>query len=228
MGIVHRKGCMPQHTEELFETIILQPDIDSGQRNALAFFGAGVQGISTARRVAKKLKADHTVSKASYLGGAQVEVTNETGRDQSSTEGWRSESIAHMAVQHWFYSNRANLVLALDGEPSDRIARAVIFATDKNFLSRGCVRNIHEWCHRVCDNVVTLIAFSGLPEDSDWLAREMVSSVPGALLWPTSHFRYDEEPLIHREALDYDEIDQGDLAMVVAKELSAITGRVCT
>jgi hypothetical protein len=213
---------MTTHTVELFETIILHPKDFPGQRNALAFFGAGAQGIHAARRVAKMLKAENTVENPIYLGGAQVEQISAVERNFSTKEGWENESAAKLAAGEWFRTNFGSIAFAVDGDPKERIDRTVIFATDKDFSARGCVRIIAEHMHYFCKRVTKLVAFDGTPEEQDWLAREMLSSVVGAVLWPTARFLYGVEPLLEHKALAFAEINQKDLANFLAVELSAI------
>ncbi len=213
---------MATYTKELFETIILRPKDFTGQRVALAFFGAGTQGIINARRAAKRLKAEGEIADPVYLGGAEVEAATEIERQRSSKQGWRGEEAASSATQLWFHYNHASLVLTLQGELQSRLARAVIFATDKDYPARGCVRRICDWVHFACGRGTSLIAFDGDPEDQDWLAREMISSVGGALLWPTARFELGAEPLLKKEPLDFDDIDQRGLAFFLQRELAEI------
>jgi len=213
---------MARYTEELFETIILQPTGYDGQRSALAFFAAGTQGIITARRAAKNLKAKDVVTSPTYLGGPQVEIESDLDRKASSSEGWNVESAVGSATHRWFFDHHADFSITLNGAPRDRLAKSVIFVSDKNYVTRGSVRRIDDWACLFSGSTIRLIAFNGSADEQDWLAREMVSSVGGALLWPTARFKYGKEPLGAQDRQDYDEMDQHSLAFFLEMELGRI------
>jgi hypothetical protein len=214
---------MTTHTVELFETIILHPKDFPGQRNALAFFGAGARGIQIARRVAKTLKASGAVNPPTYLGGAQAELAIDCTRHYSTRTGWQDDSSAKFATSRWFHENRGALVMALDGDPRQRIGQILIFLSDKDFAARGTIRTVIDYMWGLCHEAEVLAAFDGVPEDKDWLAREVLSSIWNVRLWPTTRFRFEMEPQLSDTLLDYEAADIRDLSMIVKHKLNSIT-----
>ena len=214
---------MTTHTVELFETVILHPKDFPGQRNALAFFGAGARGIQIARRVAKTLKSSGAVNPPTYLGGAQAKLAIDCTRHYSTRTGWQDDSSAKLATTRWFQENRGALIMALDGDPTHRIGQILIFLSDKNFAARGTIRTVIDYTLGFCREAEVLATFDGVPEDNDWLAREVLSSIWGVRLWPTARFRFEMEPWLSDTLLDYEDTDIQDLSAIVTHKLNSIT-----
>ncbi len=213
---------MVTFTQQLFETVILEPKVSNGQRGALAFFGAGNLGITASHRIASRLLNDGVVRPPRYLGGASVQTEQGIPRTHSTKRGWEVESGAHMSTQRWLRGVRNDMMHVLDGDPQDVLKYAIIFATDKDYPARGCIRNLNEQMGDVCGRILTLFSFSGLPDDQDWLARETISTVPTAYLWPTFRFMREQEPL-SRSRLNFGVVDWSMLAFRVKEKLNIVS-----
>jgi hypothetical protein len=181
-----------QYTELLFETIIITFTKSGGQRSALAFFGAGVVGIETARRSARTFRdaprhPDLSVG-LYFLGGP--DAINDTRIDLSSysRESWVFEERAKRASTDWFRQNRGAFIDAVDGDPSHLIASSILLTSAMDFCAHGSHRIIAENMRGLSGNFRAFFMFNGMPDVLTWIARETISATLGALLWPTSEF----------------------------------------